>query len=333
MSSTTEYAPPSHNPFDFPITPPTASSAASSSHHRSRSAQAYVAPPPVYTEKPSNFLSIPGQSSHTTSQPENKVKRSFSFSSLRQVFSRNRNKYDDPDWLRKPMRKATHDNALELLSQYDTVILVDDSGSMFGARWSEASHALAQLAKVAAEYDDDGLDIYFLNSREIGHSMKSETAVMDLFKRVEPSGGTPTGDRLDKLLREYLSKLEAAVIDSDGTPRNRETAQVIKRVNYIVITDGEATDSPKDVIVDAGKRLARLHNLCSAQLGVQFIQIGNSADATRYLKELDDDLASAHGIPDFVDTTPYGKLHPVTADGIIKCLLGGVNRRVDRLKN
>jgi hypothetical protein len=34
-------------------------------------------------------------------------------------------------------------------------------------------------------------------------------------------------------------------------------------------------------------------------------------------------------LQDIVDTTPYSKLNPVTADGLIKVLLGGINRRID----
>jgi hypothetical protein len=38
-------------------------------------------------------------------------------------------------------------------------------------------------------------------------------------------------------------------------------------------------------------------------------------------------------VQDIVDTTPYTKLSPVTADGLIKVLLGGINRRVDEFRN
>jgi hypothetical protein len=51
--------------------------------------------------------------------------------------------------LRKPMRKETLENALEILRKYDTVILVDDSGSMNlpgskkgVTRWFEVSDLL-----------------------------------------------------------------------------------------------------------------------------------------------------------------------------------------------
>lgn len=55
---------------------------------------------------------------------------------------------------------------------YDTVFLVDDSGSMAGALWREAGKALSDVARVAAHYDDDGIDIHFLNSREFATKVK-----------------------------------------------------------------------------------------------------------------------------------------------------------------
>jgi hypothetical protein len=88
----------------------------------------------------------------------------------------------------------------------------------------------------------------------------------------------------------------------------------------------------------------------SIQLGIQFVQIGNDSRATKALKELDDDLHKTGNIrvrsfffflgvqiwsdvlgvlQDIVDTTPYSKLNPGTADGLIKVLLGGINRRID----
>lgn len=64
------------------------------------------------------------------------------------------------------------------------------------------------------------------------------------------------------------------------------------------------------------------------KVGIQFVQIGNSRDATEFLNELDNGLGQNYGIRDIVDTTPYtGQL---SAELIIKILLGGINRRVDK---
>ncbi|KAJ7636936.1 hypothetical protein FB45DRAFT_907781 [Roridomyces roridus] len=200
-------------------------------------------------------------------------------------------------------------------------------------RWDEAGQALEALAETAQKYDDDGLDIFFINNPKEALNVKSASQVQTVFARVGPRGATHTGECLEQILKPRLVALEKARIDPDGTPRDRRTGEVIKRVNVIVITDGEATDSPKYTIVDAAKRLKDIPNLCLTQIGIQFVQIGSDATATQALRELDDDLAKAGDIRDIVDTTPYSKLHPVTADGLIKVLVGGINRRVDEQKN
>ncbi|KAJ7026705.1 hypothetical protein C8F04DRAFT_1124441 [Mycena alexandri] len=282
-------------------------------HHRSRSADARYHEPPTYYE--AIQVATP--------------KRSLS------------TKMASRRWMKEPMRKETLEDALEILRRYDTVILVDDSGSMSlpgsnkkVSRWEEAGQALAALAQATQGYDADGIDIHFLNSKHKDTlNMKSSIDVQALFDSVQPTGATPTGRRLESLLKPYLKKLEKSKIDDEGTPWDKNTKEAIKPVNFIVITDGEATDEPKTCIVDAGTRLKALRNLSLTQLGIQFVQVGNDSRASKALKELDDGLTKAGNMRDIVDTTPYSKLSPVTADGLIKVLLGGINRRVDEEKN
>lgn len=47
--------------------------------------------------------------------------------------------------LRAPMRQASVEDALETLKKYNTVIIVDDSGSMHGSLWNEASRAASSV--------------------------------------------------------------------------------------------------------------------------------------------------------------------------------------------
>ncbi|KAJ7896875.1 hypothetical protein B0H13DRAFT_1583930, partial [Mycena leptocephala] len=134
--------------------------------------------------------------------------------------------------------------ALEILRKYDTVILVDDSGSMTlpGSR-KGVTQALEALAETAQQYDTDGIDIDFLNHPKPALNMKSSSEVRSVFNKVKPTGATPTAERLDQLLKPVISKLESAKIEPDGTPMDKQMNTVIKRVNFIVITDGEASKS------------------------------------------------------------------------------------------
>jgi len=206
------------------------------------------------------------------------------------------------------------------------VIIVDDSGSMEGSRWHEARDALAALADIASKYDADGIDVCFLNNKHVGNNMKDSDLVRRLFDHVRPGGITPIGEKLETLLLYYLDNLEHAKARMEaGDPR---AMKAIKPVNYIVITDGAPTDDPEEVIVAAARRLDA-HNFPLSQVGIQFVQIGNSAEATAFLNELDNGLSQTYGIRDIVDTTPYTGSQ-LNAELIIKILLGGINRRVDR---
>lgn len=66
-----------------------------------------------------------------------------------------------------------------------------------------------------------------------------------------------------------------------------------------------------------------------SQVGIQFLQIGNDPEAREALQGLDDGLSSEHGIRDMVDTVPFNG-EEMNAGLIIKTLLGGINRRLDR---
>lgn len=208
---------------------------------------------------------------------------------------------------------------LEMLREYDTVFVVDDSASMRGERWEQARAAIKGVVAQAMKYDDDGVDVYFLNSKRDGEGLRKPKDVDKLFSGVEPRGATPTGRTLEKILRPYMLKLEAAV--EAGRPDS------VKPINIVVITDGAPTDDPESVITVFAKRLDK-GDFPLSQVGIQMLQVGNDPGATRALQELDDELSNKHGIRDMVDTVPYEG--DFTAELIVKTLLGGINRRLDR---
>ena len=43
---------------------------------------------------------------------------------------------------------------------------------MAGARWEQAKDTIVGVAEIAAGYDDDGVDVYFLNSKRVGKELK-----------------------------------------------------------------------------------------------------------------------------------------------------------------
>lgn len=209
---------------------------------------------------------------------------------------------------------------------------------MAGSLWKEAEAALKSIAEIITKYDEDGIDIYFLNHKsknESGKSHKlnggyynvtSQRKVEQIFSSVRPRGATPTGMRLEDILRPYRKQLRTANDVSD-----------VKPINLIVITDGEPTDNPRQAIVPAARELEQLY-APSYQIGIQFFQIGSSKDATRALRELDDGLKE-EGIRDIVDTTPCqwaderaGRVSALTGDAILKAVLGAVDKRIDSME-
>ncbi|WVN86849.1 uncharacterized protein L203_102023 [Cryptococcus depauperatus CBS 7841] len=218
------------------------------------------------------------------------------------------------------------EDPLEMLREFDTVFLVDDSTSMKGERWQQAQEAIMDVADIASRYDENGVDVYFLNSKRVGKQLRSGIEVEDLFKGLEPKGATPTGLRMEIILREYISQLERSQTASPTTVHMPE--QSIKPMNLIVVTDGAPTDDPESVLLACAKRLDRGEYPLS-QIGIQFLQIGNDSEAREALQELDDGLSAAHGVRDMVDTVPFNG-EAMSAGLIIKTLLGGINRRMDR---
>jgi len=207
---------------------------------------------------------------------------------------------------------------LEILRDYDTVIIVDDSGSM-GSLWIQACTALSKLAAVASRYDKNGIDIHFLNHDRKGERLKvggflSEEDVAELFTEVTPCGPTPLGDCLERVTQQMLKALDKG--------------KSYKKTNYLVITDGRPTDDAEGAIVHIARRLDKAGATLS-QLGIQFIQIGSDSGARAFLEKLDNDLKDKHSIRDIVDTEPFSG-GDLTGARLAKLLLGGINRKIDR---
>lgn len=201
---------------------------------------------------------------------------------------------------------------LHRFREMKTVILVDDSMSMAGALWEDAREALAGVADLAAKYGFDGVDVYFLNNPRYAMDVTDGRDVRQLFDSVIPNGQTPTGQALEDILNKYIPFLE------DGRLAH-------KPITIVVITDGVPTDDPKEVIINAARRLDH-SGVPDNKLGIQFAQIGNDEDATDALRELDEGIADINGIRDMVDTTPFNPNDVrFTTATIVKILLGALS--------
>ncbi|RMZ88512.1 hypothetical protein DV736_g4264, partial [Chaetothyriales sp. CBS 134916] len=242
------------------------------------------------------------------------------------------------------MQVPPEDSPYSFLTQFDTVFLVDDSGSMAGRSWRETCAALRAIAPICTAYDQDGIDIYFLNhrnplsssSRDAGPlggyaNVTTAAAVDEIFRTVRPLGGTPTGTRLNQVLKPYLAELKACM-DKQAHGGVGADDPGPKPLNIIVITDGVPSDDVESVIVSAAKKLDS-YNAEPWQVGIQFFQVGNEPEAAADLRELDDALSTQHGIRDMVDTVPWSGgngAQTLSAEECLKVTMGAVNRRLDR---
>lgn len=196
---------------------------------------------------------------------------------------------------------------------------------MAGRSWRETSLALASIAPICTAHDKDGIDIYFLNAPDSPsyRNITRANEVQRIFETVKPGGGTPTGTKLNAILKPYLRECEAKKSDMDA----------VKPLNIIVITDGVPTDDPESVIISHAKKLDRL-DAPMWQVGIQFFQVGEERGAADALQELDDGLEAIGNMRDIVDTVPWrsqnGGSSGLNADGILKVVLGAVTRRLDR---
>ena len=202
---------------------------------------------------------------------------------------------------------------------------------MAGRGWREVSQALAIIAPIVSAHDDDGLDLYFMNHKSTDggspnegiaaggyRGIKRAATVTEIFARVRPQGGTPTGTRVHNILKPYLAKLETEMA----------AGEEMKPLNLIVLTDGVPSDDVEAVLLSAAKKLDKL-DAPPYQVGVQFFQVGNEEGAKEALEELDDGLSELvdGGVRDIVDTVTWtgGSSQSeggvgLTGDGILKAV-------------
>ncbi|KAI1210723.1 uncharacterized protein F4807DRAFT_422420 [Annulohypoxylon truncatum] len=238
--------------------------------------------------------------------------------------------------------QTIQDDQYAFLKEFNTIFLIDDSLSMKAERrWEETQKAISAILPICMEHDEDGVDVYFLNHRTsdrgdalrgaVGsgyRGVREARVVQNMFKYIKPSLATPTGLRLDHILRAYLKNYEALVRRTGGD------VYCVRPINVIVITDGQPTDEPGEIIAQAARRLDEIR-APPHQIGIQFFQVGRDPTATQALRELDDELCRRESIRDMVDTATFNGANKadqptLTADGILKVVLGAVKRKLDR---
>lgn len=198
------------------------------------------------------------------------------------------------------------------LSRFDTIFVIDDTGSMQMAansseaaildtksRWDVLTKSLQYIANIAAEHDKDGVDIHFLISSNLDQTnVSSGQEVLNLLGEVDLEQGVG-GTYFEPVLADILGPYVSNYKDYFDLTKKRMKATRPKPLNVIVLTDGrdDGEGATEELLVSIAKQLDEMH-APSTQVGIQFLQVGDDQDAAKYLSKLDNDLKTKYGVRD-----------------------------------
>ena len=175
------------------------------------------------------------------------------------------------------------------LTRFETVVLMDDFIYMSGPRWQQASHLLAEMAKVVAKYDPNGFELHFFNQTNFDQKyVTTPERIREMFETIIPRfASTPTAFLLERELSKYISRY-----------RNDNK---LRGLNLLVVTGG-IPDQISEVIYQASREMEILE-AGKEKISIQFIQIGSDKGLQTFLERLDN--AFAGGLQsDHIVSTP-----------------------------
>lgn len=174
---------------------------------------------------------------------------------------------------------ATAEQAANVLSEYDFIVVIDCSGSMgepakagsTRTRWEAVQESAIAFARDLEKIDSDGIDVVLFGGDKVNSFTGVTTAkVREAFDTRQPRGGTPLAQALTEALKlaGKSDKKDFIIVFTDGVPDDKAAAaNVIKQQANKQTTDDECT--------------------------FLFVQVGDDAGAAKYLQMLDDDLKGA----------------------------------------
>lgn len=192
-----------------------------------------------------------------------------------------------------------------ILSEYDFIAVVDTSGSMAEAnkagspvtRWTAMQESVRTFIRDISKFDSDGIGLVQLGGNCQSWDGVNEEAALNVFKDIAPRGSTPLAEALTEAfkLAGKSSKKDFIIVYTDGVPND---AEAVRRV----IVQQAALQATDDALT------------------ILFVQVGDDAGATAFLKGLDDNLKGAKF--DIVDakTTAEVDSYPSTAALVVAAI-------------
>ena len=194
------------------------------------------------------------------------------------------------------------------MSDRDYTLILDKSGSMSTpdqaggrSRWDIAQESTLALARKCEQFDPDGLTVYVFSGRFKRYDDVTSAKVAQIFLENDPAGTTNLAGVLQNALDNYFQRKAAG-----KTKLNGET--------ILVVTDGEPDDRKAvfEVIINATRQMER-----DEELGISMIQVGSDAQATKFLKALDDQLQSVGAKFDICDTITLDDMEDMSLADIL----------------
>ena len=190
----------------------------------------------------------------------------------------------------------------------DYTLILDKSGSMSTpdqqggkSRWEIAQESTLALARKCEQFDPDGITVYLFSGKFKRYDDVTSAKVAQIFQENDPAGTTNLAAVLQDAVNNYFQRKAAG-----QTKANGET--------ILVITDGEPDDRRAvfEVIIKATRQMER-----DEELAISVIQVGTDAQATKFLKALDDQLQGVGAKFDICDTVTLDDLEDMSLADVL----------------
>ncbi len=208
-----------------------------------------------------------------------------------------------------------------LLSQVFIASLISDGEAMnqpssatradAGSCWHQAHMLMHELAPIVTQYDLQGVDLQFLNHKNLRQGLQTSQDVQAVFSRIRPTGGAPVGKYVQAILDGYLSTLRYE--------RN------LKPLNLVIITAGDEDNWNilGSAIPDHLGHLTK-HGYPGHQLGIEFLLVGSSNWVKNRVISSEHDLRHRKKV---VVSNVVGMTH-AQADTLAQTICSGIDARI-----
>ncbi|KAL6717939.1 hypothetical protein ACLMJK_004024 [Lecanora helva] len=199
--------------------------------------------------------------------------------------------YSDAVAALRNKQRMNYKDKLSELANTDHVFLIDNTESMASHR-NNLEGVVEVLSHIVAEFDPDGLDMFFTKSGSPIRKCKSPKTLMRRLKSSHFEGMSNMARGLSEVLRDYEFRLDNKVGLRQKMSDRIGTSGRWRPRNIYVLTDG-LWQPGVDVrsVIEAMIEKLKQHGLAvKHQIGIQFIRFGNDLDAEQLLNYLDDHL-------------------------------------------